>query len=83
MIVELFLILFVIIVLIAVLFAPIGMSERMDMPVADAAPAGTGGILMPANHVKKDLSVRFADTRDERVFSKKTGKVKYDKVGLT
>ena len=33
--------------------------------------------------VKKHLKVTFADTRQERIFSKKTGKIKCDKIGKT
>lgn len=33
--------------------------------------------------VKKHLKVTFADTRRERIFSKKTGKIKCDKIGKT
>lgn len=33
--------------------------------------------------IKKRLKVTFADTRQERIFSKKTGKIKYDRIGKT
>lgn len=43
---------------------------------------GPGEQLVPSK-TKKNLHVTFADVRQERIFSKKTGKIKSDKISKT
>ncbi len=80
---ELFLVLFILFILIACIWSggisPVAASTES----LSSRDVGVPGILVPANHPPKGLSVGFAETRDERIFSKKTGKVKYDRVGYT
>lgn len=80
------LIIFIVLVFVALIFAMYAMpttivSENMSVDTnTNVAPAG---ILLPREHVNKGLHVGFAELRSERIFSKKTGKIKYDKVNYT
>lgn len=75
------LIIFICVIVIAMLFMPWGSFSTAEM-LEDVASDAPASILMDANHVAKGLSVRFADMRDERIFSKKSGKIR-DQIGVT
>jgi len=91
MLTELFLVFFVILIVLALMFAPGSAGQTVGSTAGSTRTAlsftehmnVTPGILVPADHPKKNLSVGFAEMREERVFSKKTGRVKYDRVSFT
>lgn len=57
-----------------------GATTTTEYAVGTPTPSAPKGILKKGASVKKNLKVEFADTKNERIFSKKTGKIKADKV---